>query len=182
MKRSMAAMPIVAMPIVVVQPGWYRTTGVGRCSDRNRAKPQRRRYRDARVQRGGRGRPHPRAGRSVGYVHGSRIPRSPAAARHRRNPRGIGNLGSVGARKGIVKPGTLKYAEGRKGGFDPHARIVNMDAYGIDAAFLYSVLGAAIGWNFGWSPKSVTAVGGQRSSGRCSPCRSTSCGSRRHDG
>src|SRR5206468_9274383 len=47
------------------------------------------------------------------------------------NPRGIGSLGSVGARQGIVKPGTLKYAEGRKGGFDPHARIVDMDA-GLD--------------------------------------------------
>src|SRR5437016_10167706 len=47
------------------------------------------------------------------------------------NPRGIGSLGSVGARQGIVKPGTLKYAEGRKGGFDPHARIVDMDADGI---------------------------------------------------
>src|ERR1051326_5742841 len=37
------------------------------------------------------------------------------------NPRGIGSLGSVGARQGIVKPGTLKYAEGRRGGVDPHA-------------------------------------------------------------
>ena len=36
------------------------------------------------------------------------------------NPRGIGSLGSVGVRQGIVKAGTLKYAEGRKGGFDPH--------------------------------------------------------------
>src|SRR5262245_9217789 len=29
------------------------------------------------------------------------------------NPRGIGSLGSVGARQGIVKAGTLKYSEGR---------------------------------------------------------------------
>jgi len=55
------------------------------------------------------------------------------------NPRGIGSLGSVGARQGIVKAGTLKYAEGRKGGFDPHARIVDMDADGIDAADLASL-------------------------------------------
>ena len=61
------------------------------------------------------------------------------------NPRGIGSLGSVGARQGIVKPGTLKYAEGRKGGFDPHARIVDMDADGIDAAFLYPSLGLFAG-------------------------------------
>jgi putative tryptophan/tyrosine transport system substrate-binding protein len=35
---------------------------------------------------------------------------------------------------------------------------------------------------FGWSPKSVTAVGGQRSRGRCSPCTSTSCGNRTRGG
>ena len=52
------------------------------------------------------------------------------------NPRGIGSLGAVGVRQGTVKPDTLKYAEGKKGGFDPHARIVDMDADGIDAAFL----------------------------------------------
>ena len=34
------------------------------------------------------------------------------------NPRGIGSLGSVGVRQGAVKPDTLKYAEGKKGGFD----------------------------------------------------------------
>jgi hypothetical protein len=39
----------------------------------------------------------------------------------------------------------LKYAEGRKGGFDPHARIVDMDADGIDAAFLYPSLGLFAG-------------------------------------
>jgi predicted TIM-barrel fold metal-dependent hydrolase len=61
------------------------------------------------------------------------------------NPRGIGSLGSVGVRQGIVKANTLKYAEGRKGGFDPHARIVDMDADGIDAAFLYPSLGLFAG-------------------------------------
>src|SRR3984893_8945096 len=48
------------------------------------------------------------------------------------NPRGIGSLGSVGVRQGAVKPDSLKYGEGKKGGFDPHARIVDMDADGID--------------------------------------------------
>src|SRR5919112_2947932 len=57
------------------------------------------------------------------------------------NPRGIGSLGAVGVRQGDVTPDTLKYAEGKKGGFDPHARIVDMDADGIDAAFLYPTLG-----------------------------------------
>src|SRR2546428_9850797 len=56
------------------------------------------------------------------------------------NPRGIGSLGSVAARQGIVKPGTLKYPEGRKGALDRQARIVDMDAAGIDAAFLYPSL------------------------------------------
>jgi hypothetical protein len=48
-------------------------------------------------------------------------------------------------RQGAVKPDTLKYAEGKKGGFDPHARIVDMDADGIDAAFLYPSLGLFAG-------------------------------------
>ncbi len=61
------------------------------------------------------------------------------------NPRGIGSLGAVGVRQGAVKPDTLKYAEGKKGGFDPHARIVDMDADGIDAAFLYPSLGLFAG-------------------------------------
>lgn len=61
------------------------------------------------------------------------------------NPRGIGSLGSVGVRQGIVKLGSLKYAEGREGGFDPHARIVDMDADGIDAAFLYPSIGLFTG-------------------------------------
>ena len=61
------------------------------------------------------------------------------------NPRGIGSLGSVGVRQGTVKLDSLKYAEGKKGGFDPHARIVDMDADGIDAAFLYPSLGLFAG-------------------------------------
>src|ERR1700733_10372226 len=61
------------------------------------------------------------------------------------NPRGIGSLGSVGVRQGAVRLDSLKYAEGKKGGFDPHARIVDMDADGIDAAFLYPSLGLFTG-------------------------------------
>ncbi len=61
------------------------------------------------------------------------------------NPRGIGSLGSIGVRQGTVELGKLKYNEGRKGGFDPHARIVDMDADGIDAAFLYPSLGLFTG-------------------------------------
>src|ERR1700737_2115393 len=61
------------------------------------------------------------------------------------NPRGIGSLGSVGVRQGAVKPDSLKYSEGKKGGFDPHARIADMDADGIDAAFLYPSLGLVAG-------------------------------------
>ena len=61
------------------------------------------------------------------------------------NPRGIGSLGSVGVRQGAVRLDSLKYADGKKGGFDPHARIVDMDADGIDAAFLYPSLGLFTG-------------------------------------
>src|SRR5437660_7865007 len=61
------------------------------------------------------------------------------------NPRGIGSLGSVGVRQGAVQLDSLKYAEGKKGGFDPHARMIDMDADGIDAAFLYASLGLFAG-------------------------------------
>ena len=39
----------------------------------------------------------------------------------------------------------IPYRQGRKGGFDPHARIPDMDAEGIDAAFLYPSLGLFLG-------------------------------------
>src|SRR3954465_6958747 len=61
------------------------------------------------------------------------------------NPRGIGSLGAVGVRQGAVKLDSLKYAEGKKGGFAPHARIVELDADGIDAGFLYPSLGLFAG-------------------------------------
>src|SRR5438067_7247328 len=61
------------------------------------------------------------------------------------NPRGIGSLGAVGVRQGAVELDSLSYAEGKKGGFDPHARIVDMDQDGIDAAFLYPSLGLLAG-------------------------------------
>src|SRR5271156_6818644 len=40
---------------------------------------------------------------------------------------------------------TMEYKEGKAGGFDPHARIPDMDADGIDAAFLYPSLGLFAG-------------------------------------
>src|SRR6266481_5108088 len=57
---------------------------------------------------------------------------------------GFGGLGTIGARDGSVEH-RVPYAEGRKGGFDPHARIPDMDAEGIDAAFLYPSLGLFLG-------------------------------------
>ena len=57
------------------------------------------------------------------------------------NPKGLGRLGGVGARDGSVAVDTMKYAEGRPGGFDPHARIKDLDLDGIDAAFLYPSIG-----------------------------------------
>ena len=55
--------------------------------------------------------------------------------------RGIGAIGGVGARQGVVADDTMEYKQGKPGGFDPHARIPDMDADGIDAAFLYPSLG-----------------------------------------
>jgi uncharacterized protein len=55
--------------------------------------------------------------------------------------RGIGRIGAVGARRGVVEADTLAYKDGKPGGFDPHKRIPDMDADGIDAAFLYPSLG-----------------------------------------
>jgi len=54
--------------------------------------------------------------------------------------RGLGFAGAIGARQGAA-PVDIKYCEGRKGGFDPHARIPDMDLDKIDAAFLYPTLG-----------------------------------------
>src|SRR5690242_16035213 len=49
----------------------------------------------------------------------------------------IGRTGAVGARQGVVEPDAMAYKDGKPGGFDPNARIPDMDADGIDAAFLY---------------------------------------------
>jgi predicted TIM-barrel fold metal-dependent hydrolase len=56
----------------------------------------------------------------------------------------FGGVGAFGSRGGKVSP-KIPYTEGRKGGFDPHARIPDMDAEGIDAAFLYPSLGLFLG-------------------------------------
>src|SRR5262249_22062153 len=58
---------------------------------------------------------------------------------------GFGGIGGVGARQGVVAADAMEYKDGRKGGFDPHARIPDMDLDGIDAAFLYPSLGLFIG-------------------------------------
>jgi predicted TIM-barrel fold metal-dependent hydrolase len=60
-------------------------------------------------------------------------------------PKGFGPVGAIGARDGTVDDDTMRFAEGRKGGFDPHARIPDMDLDGIDAAFLYPSLGLSFG-------------------------------------
>lgn len=56
----------------------------------------------------------------------------------------VGATGAIGAREGKVSV-YIRYSEGRPGGFDPHARISDMDAEGIDAAFLYPSLGLFLG-------------------------------------
>jgi hypothetical protein len=44
-----------------------------------------------------------------------------------------------------VESHRIPYAEGRRGGFDPHAGIQDMNTDGIDAAFLYPSLGLFLG-------------------------------------
>src|SRR5882762_1323199 len=59
--------------------------------------------------------------------------------------KGFGVIGAIGARQGGIPEETMKYVEGRRGGFDPHARIPDMDLDGIDAAFLYPSVGLFAG-------------------------------------
>ena len=59
--------------------------------------------------------------------------------------KGLGAMGGVGARDGTVVDDAMEYEQGRKGGFDPHARIPDMDLDGIDAAFLYPSIGLFAG-------------------------------------
>jgi predicted TIM-barrel fold metal-dependent hydrolase len=55
--------------------------------------------------------------------------------------KGFNVVGAIGSREGTVDEATVTYADGRPGGFDPHARIPDMDLDGIDAAFLYPSVG-----------------------------------------
>jgi predicted TIM-barrel fold metal-dependent hydrolase len=59
--------------------------------------------------------------------------------------KGLGAIGAVGARDGVVVDDAMEYKDGRKGGFDPHARIPDMDLDGIDAAYLYPSIGLFAG-------------------------------------
>jgi predicted TIM-barrel fold metal-dependent hydrolase len=60
--------------------------------------------------------------------------------------RGMASLGAVGMRDGaVVVDDASEYEDGRKGGFDPHARIPDMDLDGIDAAYLYPSIGLFAG-------------------------------------
>ena len=59
--------------------------------------------------------------------------------------KGMGAIGAVGARDGVVVDDAMEYEQGRKGGFDPHARIPDMDLDGIDAAFLFPSIGLFCG-------------------------------------
>jgi predicted TIM-barrel fold metal-dependent hydrolase len=65
-------------------------------------------------------------------------------------PFGFGNAGAFGAGRlmsteELERIDELPYEGGRRGGFDPHARIGDMDAEGIDAAFLYPTIGLFLG-------------------------------------
>src|SRR5437762_11782393 len=51
--------------------------------------------------------------------------------------KGVGLLGAIGAGRGDVSGGTLKYVGGRRGGCEAHARIVDLELGGSDGAFCY---------------------------------------------
>jgi predicted TIM-barrel fold metal-dependent hydrolase len=59
--------------------------------------------------------------------------------------KGFNVVGAIGSREGTVDEATVTYKDGRPGGFDPHARIPDMDLDGIDAAFLYPSVGLFAG-------------------------------------
>ena len=61
-----------------------------------------------------------------------------------RKDTGFSTAGGIGMREG-KKASSKSYLSGRPGGFDPHRRIPDMDAEGIDAAFLFPTLGLFLG-------------------------------------
>ena len=52
--------------------------------------------------------------------------------------------GGIGMREGHGPTGN-SYSDGKKGGFDPHFRIPDMNSEGIDVAFLFPTLGLFLG-------------------------------------
>src|SRR5262249_57564140 len=57
------------------------------------------------------------------------------------SPKGLGLIGGIGAPPGTVDDVTMKYVEGRPGGFDPHPRIPDMDLAGIHPPLPYPSIG-----------------------------------------
>lgn len=53
---------------------------------------------------------------------------------------GLNRIGAYGAREGKQYPAQMRYVDGRKGGFDPHARVADLDSEHIDAVALYPSL------------------------------------------
>src|SRR5262249_52428955 len=51
--------------------------------------------------------------------------------------RGIGIIGAVGARQGVVAADTMEYKDGKPGGFDPHKRIPATKSDASESPFLY---------------------------------------------
>jgi hypothetical protein len=96
---------------------------------------------------------------------------------------GMGGIGGVGARQGEIKAETMKYEDGRPGGFDPHKRIPDMDLDGIDAAFLYPSMGLFSGAvhdpELAGSPITASRTRTVCSASRCCRCSRSSTRSRR---
>src|SRR6266446_4346335 len=88
--------------------------------------------------------------------------------------KGFNVVGAIGSRQGGVPEATMKYVDGRASGFDPHARIPDMDLDGIDAAFLYPSVGL-----FAGSPTTAIPTPTAYSEWRCCRCSRSSSPSRR---
>src|SRR5262245_43220713 len=65
-----------------------------------------------------------------------------------KTPFGVAGLGGMGARDGsrsLEEVRNMRYSEGPKAAFDPHARIELLDSEGIDASVLYPSIGLLAG-------------------------------------
>ena len=83
-------------------------------------------------------------GREIFRLEGDRMI-GIGAAEIKDRPAKFGGTGTFGAREGGIDNRSAAYLDGKRGGFDPHERIGDMEAEAIDAAFLFPSLGLRLG-------------------------------------